>query len=252
MERKMNVADFAALVGTTTKTIYEKINNSGELPVIEQLITVNEKVKGRTIKLILTNSEQIEYYKNLYGKNTVIDGEYYENVTVNNLNKPVNEIQESVKTSNNNEITVNVLNQFITVNNELNERYEQKITEYIKVNNELAELKSKQLLLEDKAGREGMYLNEINDLKQDHSKEIDNLKHLHTDEINELKRINNRYKLFNKGLITVIIVLLIVIIGYITFIIGVNKSNSTTEQSSAIESINKEQVQPAPAHNIKK
>jgi hypothetical protein len=213
MERKMNVADFAALVGTSTKTIYEKINNSGDLPVIEQLITVNEKVKGRTIKLIVTNSEQIEYYKNLYGKNTVIDGEYYENVTVNNLNKPVNEVQDSVKISNNNEITVNVLNQFITVNNELNERYEQKITEYIKVNNELAELKSKQLLLEDKASREGIYINEIN----------------------ELKRVNNRYQLFNKGLITVIIVLLIVIIGYITFNIGVNNGNSTVRENRTTE-----------------
>ena len=220
MERKMNVADFAALVGTSTKTIYEKINNSGELPVIEQLITVNEKVKGRTIKLILTNSEQIEYYKNLYGKNTVINGEYYGNVTVNNLNKPVNEIQETVKSINNNGFNGDMFERLITVNNEFNIRIEQ-------LTNRVIAAESKQLLLEDKASREGIYINEIN----------------------ELKRVNNRYQLFNKGLITVIIVLLVVITGYITFNIGL----STTVKNSAVQDTKKEQVQQSvPAHNIKK
>lgn len=78
MEQKMNVADFAALVGTTSKTIYQKILNNSELPVNEQLVTVKEKVKGRETTLIITNSEQIKLYQNLYGKNTVNDGEYYE------------------------------------------------------------------------------------------------------------------------------------------------------------------------------
>lgn len=206
MEKKMNVADFAALVGTSTKTIYEKINNSGELPVIEQLITVNEKVKGRTIKLIVTNSEQIEYYKNLYGKNTVIEGEYYENVTVNNLNKPVNEVQETVKNNNNNGFNGDIFERLITVNNEFNNRIEQ-------LTNRVIAAESKQLLLEDKASREGIYINEIN----------------------ELKRVNNRYQLFNKGLITVIIVLLVVITGYITFTIGVNNGNSTVRENRTTE-----------------
>ena len=205
----MNVADFAALVGTSTKTIYEKINNSGELPPIEQLITVNEKVKGRTIKLIVTNSEQIEHYKNLYGNKQVINGEYYENVTVNNLNKPVNEIQETVKSINNNGFNGDMFERLITVNNEFNNRIEQ-------LTNRVIAAESKQLLLEDKASREGIYINEIN----------------------ELKRVNNRYQLFNKGLITVIIVLLIVIIGYITFNIGL----SVTEKKSVTE-IQKNPVQ---------
>lgn len=224
MERKINVADFAALVGTSTKTIYEKINNSGELPVIEQLITVNEKVKGRTIKLIVTNSEQIEYYKNLYGKNTVIEGEYYENVTVNNLNKPVNEVQETVKNNNNNGFGGDIFERLITVNNEFNNRIEQ-------LTNRVIAAESKQLLLEDKASREGIYINEIN----------------------ELKRVNNRYQLFNKGLITVIIMLLIVITGYITFNIGVNNSNSTVRENRTTENTKNEQVQnPAPARVVNK
>jgi hypothetical protein len=84
--------------------------------------------------------------------------------------------------------------------------------------------------LEDKASREGIYINEIN----------------------ELKRVNNRYQLFNKGLITVIIVLLIVITGYITFNIGVNNGNSTVRENRTIESIKKEQAQNAPAPMVKK
>jgi len=222
MERKMNVADFAALVGTSSKTIYEKINNFDELPGIEQLITVNEKVKGRTIKLIVTNSEQIEYYKNLYGKNTVIDGEYYENVTVNNLNKPVNEVQETVKSINNNGFNGDMFERLITVNNEFNNRIEQ-------LTNRVIAAESKQLLLEDKASREGIYINEIN----------------------ELKRVNKRYQLFNKGLITVIIMLLIVIIGYITFTIGVNNGNKDTKKQEPAIVAPVSNVQPA-AVQVKK
>lgn len=206
MDRRLNVADFAALVGTTAKTIYEKINNHDELPVIEQLNTVIEKVKGRSIKLILTNSEQIEYYKNLYSKDTVIDGEYYETLTDNNGDKTFINSQDNVKNNNNNSFQSDLFDKFITVNNEFNNRLKQ-------LTDELIMSKSKQLLLEDKANREGLYINEINELKKD----------------------NNRYKLFIKLLTTVIITLLIVIVGYITFIIGVNNSNSAAEQNSVTE-----------------
>lgn len=206
MDRRLNVADFAALVGTTAKTIYEKINNHDELPVIEQLNTVIEKVKGRSIKLILTNSEQIEYYKNLYSKDTVIDGEYYETLTDNNGDKTFINSQDTVKNNNNNSFQSDLFDKFITVNNEFNNRLKQ-------LTDELIMSKSKMLLLEDKANREGLYINEINELKKD----------------------NNRYKLFIKLLTTVIITLLIVIVGYITFTIGVNNSNSAPEQNSVTE-----------------
>ena len=206
MDRRLNVADFAALVGTTAKTIYEKINNHDELPVIEQLNTVIEKVKGRSIKLILTNSEQIEYYKNLYSKDTVIDGEYYETLTDNNGDKTFINSQDNVKTNNNSSFQSDLFDKFITVNNEFNNRLKQ-------LTDELIMSKSKMLLLEDKAGREGTYINEINILKKE----------------------NNRNQLLIKLLTTVIITLLIVIVGYITFTIGVNNSKQTTEQPPAIE-----------------
>lgn len=220
MERRMNVADFAALVGTTSKTIYGKIQNYSELPVKEQLNTVKEKVKGREVTLIVTDSEQIEYYKTLYGKNNVIDGEYYEKLTDNNSNKQYNESNNIVKPAINNGFAAEVFDRIITVNNEYNDRL-QRLTD------ELIDSKSKMLLLEDKAGREGTYINEINILKKE----------------------NNRNQLLIKLLITVIVTLILVITGYVTFTIGVNKSKT----SGPDESIKKEQMQNAPAQvNIKK
>lgn len=200
----MNIADFAALVGTTPKTIYDKINNYSELPVNEQLSTVIEKVKGRSIKLIVTNSEQIEYFKNLYGKNTVNEREYYETLTDNNGVKRVNEVQNNVKFNDDAVSPDNIIERLLTLNDNYNERLERYNEELLKSYNELATVKSKQLLLEDKASREGLYINEINDLKKE----------------------NHRNKLFINLLITVIIGLLLLIIGFITYNIGVNNHNS--------------------------
>lgn len=215
MERKMNVAEFATLVGTTSKTIYGKINNYDNLPVNEQLKTVSEKVKGREVTLIVTDSEQIEYYKNLYGKDTVINGEYYETVTDINGNIPVNEIQEPVKMNNSNELLSEMFDKLNTVHNEYNNRLQ-------RVNDELITYKSKQLLLEDKANKEGFYLNEIN----------------------ELKKENNRNKLYINVLITVIIILLLLITGFITY--NIAKSNIVDDTVETKSDIVQEEVKPQP------
>lgn len=207
MERKLMIADFAALVGTTSKTIYQKINKFEELPVNEKLVTVKEKVKGREVTLIITNTDQINYYKNLYSKNSVINGEYYETLTDdngykldNNINEPVKNLQEMVKNANSVHFDINIWNEFITVNKEANNRYEQKVEDYITVCNELAEVKGRQLLLEDKAGREGLYINEIKELKTDN---------------NKVKKDFEKSKY-------VIMLLLMVIIGLIMYIVMVN------------------------------
>lgn len=211
------IADFAALVGTTSKTIYQKINKFDELPVNEKLVTVKEKVKGREVTLIVTNTDQINYYKNLYGKNPVINGEYYETLTDdngykldNNINKPVKNLQDIVKNTNNGNFDMSILNQFMSVNNEFNERYEQKITELIAVNNELAEVKGRQLLLEDKAGREGLYIKEINELKTDNKK---------------VKNVNEKLKY-------VIMALVMVIVGLVMYLIMVNNVSKPVDNLS--------------------
>jgi len=210
MEKKMMIAEFAALVGTTSKTIYQKISKFDELPVDERLMTVKEKVKGREVTLIITNTDQINFYKNLYGKNTVNDGEYYETLTENNSKIPVAEIQEPVKTFNNNQISPNIIEQILTVNNEWNNRYEQKINELISVTNKLSEVKEHQLLLEEKAGREGLYLNEINELKTD----------------------NKAYKKSNERLRYVIVTLIMVIVGFIMYFIMVNNISQPVNNPS--------------------
>lgn len=146
-EIKMKVADFSALIGCSQKTVYKMIENN-------QLKTVNEVQNGRTIRLIITNNNEISDFQKNYGKLPVNEGECNENLTVNE----VQETSMNVQNLSNSENFMNMFDKIIEVNNQYNERLE-------KVNNELITYKSKQLLLEDKASREGLYLKEINDLK---------------------------------------------------------------------------------------
>lgn len=199
MDKKFSVADFAQLVGTTSKTIYQKIDNYENLPVNEQLVTVKEKVKGREVTFIVTSDEQIITYKNLYRKEAVNGGNYYENVTNNNGNTPVNEFQNIVKSNINNSSGGDLFEKLMT----LNETYLNRIET---VTNELMEYKSKHLLLEDKAGREGLYLNEIKQLETE----------------------NNRLKTGNKWLL-VCLVTLIAIILTITVTLNIVNNSSKPE-----------------------
>lgn len=220
MNEKMSIAEFAKVVGTTAKTIYGRINNNSNLPINEQLKTVNEKIKGREVTLILTNTDQIEIYKKIYGKDTVINGEYYENVTVNDGIKTVNNVNEPIKSNDNNTFNQSVIEQLLNVNNDYNNRLE-------RLTNELITAKQNQLLLEDKASREGLYINEINELKKD----------------------NNCKDKLIKWLITLIIMLLTVIIVSVTVLLTfyyVNNINNTEtekpsiEQVSTVENVNNE------------
>lgn len=163
MEKKFSVADFAELVGTTAKTIYQKIDNYENLPLNEQLTTVKERVKGREITFVVTSDEQIQIYKNLYRKEVVRERDYYENFTNNNGDIPVSNNQNMVIPNNNSTNGNNAFEQLLT----LNETYLNRIET---VTNELMEYKSKSLLLEDKANREGMYLNNIRELETENNK----------------------------------------------------------------------------------
>jgi len=187
MEKKLKISDFAALVGTSQKTVYSRLSNPDNLPVNEQLKSVSEKVRGRETTFIVTSDEQIQLYQKIFNYLPVSEGNYEDNLTYNNSSPTVNDFHIPSKSFNNNEITVNVLNQIINVNNDLNERYEQKINDYVKVKDELAELKSTQKLLEDKAGREGYYIKEINELEKGN---------------NELKTVNIELKKDNEVLLT--------------------------------------------------
>lgn len=197
MERKLNVAEFATIVGTSSKTVYGRIDKNEDLPENEKLITVREKVNGREIVRIITNDNQLALYKDIYGKKVVNEREYYEPVTENYQYKTFNEFQEPVKNSNNDGFNPDVFDRIMTLTNEYNTRLEQKINEILTVEKELAEVKGRQLLLEDKAGREGLYIGEINQLKT---------------EKEQVQKLNNRLKLIVYLLITFIVVIFTVAI----------------------------------------
>lgn len=225
MERKLSIAEFASIVGTTTKTIYERIKNNDKLPVKEQLITVKESLNGRQTSVIVTTLEQIEIYKQIYGNFTVKQGEYYESLTDNNSSKTVNNINEPVNANNSNAFNTDLIDKLLTLNEEFNNRLEQKNTELITVNQQLYEYKSKHLLLED---RQGLYLSENKELKAE----------IETKE----KEINSKDKLI-KWLLTVIIVFIMSLLTVITYFVTVNNvvnNSSDITFTNAIESeINK-------------
>lgn len=217
MEQKLSVAEFASIVGATPKTIYERLKNNDKLSVNEQLKTVRERVNGRETSMILTNSEQIEIYKNIYGKNNINNGEYYNNVTVSNEEKTVNEYQNTVLTGKNIDNTDTFVDKLIKVNEEFNNRLEQKNTELMTVQKELLLAKQAQLLLEDKASREGLYINEINQLKKE----------------------NNSKNTVINLLIAVIVIMLLLIISVITYFLTVKyiENNSNTQSNTVIEEV---------------
>ncbi|MCD7779852.1 MAG: hypothetical protein LUH05_04190 [Candidatus Gastranaerophilales bacterium] len=217
MEKKLSVSEFAELAGTTAKTIYQRILNNSELPENEQLNTVKEKIKGREVTVIITDYQQIELYKNLYGKEPVNNLQYEDILTDNNISDTEINGNIQVKNNNNNDFDNDIVDKILTINDKYNNRLELVYNELKTANNELAEVKSKQLLLEDKASREGLYLNEINTLKKDY---------------NKLSNIN-------KLLITVIILLLTVIIIAITYFITVNyiSKNVNNELKTVIENV---------------
>ena len=191
MEMKLKFAEFAELIGTTAKTVYKMEER-------EEIVTVTEKVNNRPTRLVVTNNEQINHFKNVYSKSPVNVGNYEDIVTNNNDSMNVN---NSSQTTNNNEVMQEMFDKIVT----MNEQYNNRIA---KLNEELIDSKSKLLLLEDKAGREGLYLKEINELKTENR---------------ELK--TNKTKVINL-LVAVIVVLSMVIVGFITFNIATSEKQS--------------------------
>jgi len=163
MDLKLKMADFASAIGVSQKTAYKMRDR-------EEIITVNEKVNNRTIELVVISEEQLNNLKSIYRKDVV---------NISNCNKPLtsNEQQEPV---NDNSISmlssvqgINLLDKYIN----LNERY---LEDMKQVNDELIKAKSRTLLLEDKAGREGYYINELNGLKKENNELVKYIKCLIT------------------------------------------------------------------------
>lgn len=195
MERKLKFAEFADLIGTTAKTVYKMEER-------KEIVTVIEKVNNRPTRLVVTDDNQINHFKNVYSKSPVNNSNYEENVTINNDSLNSNNASQS---ANNNEVVQELFEKMLVMNEEYNNRIE-------KLNNELIDSKSKLLLLEDKAGREGMYLKEINELKSE----------------NETLK-TSKVKVANQ-LVSVIVVLSMVLVGLITYNVATNTKKERTQQ----------------------
>lgn len=215
MEKELKIAELANIWSVSVPTTWNRIRKEG----LTTFIKKNESNKD--VNFVRISDELINQYviNDVNNVNNSNNNGYYEDMLINNnLNNDANNVKNQSNKEFSKDDIKELINTITTVNNDYNNRLEPLI-------NRLISAESKTLLLEDKASREGMYINEINELKKD----------------------NNRYKLFIKLLITVIITLLIVITGYITFNIGL----STTEQSSTVQDTKKEQMQPVPAQSEK-
>lgn len=229
MEKKLKVADFAALLGIVPKTVYKMIERN-------EVITVSERVNNRQTTLIVTDDEQIENFRKIYGKTQVNNGNCYNSVTENEQSQSVIEGEIIEKNTHNNDFANEVIDRIIA----LNDRYNAQLNEYNnciqQVNEELITAKSKMLLLEDKAGREGLYLNEINELKEG----------------------NKRLKLGLYVLITVSVMLLLGLTGYVTYNLTTQKLSSSYQVNSKSEQVSyqveakKNEVKPIKGSTSKK
>lgn len=218
MEKKLKIAEFAALIGVTAKTVYKMVDR-------EEIKTVNEKVNNRLITLVVTNDAEIENFKNIYGKSPVNNGNYEDILT-----DSVESLNDNIHSQNSkNDISASeVLDRIIQINKEYN-------NELKRVNEELVNTKAQMLFLEDKASREGLYLQEIKELKTENEqlktgnrREIEELRERNQKEIDGLKDINKK---ISYAFLTVIVVLLLFLVGYITFnIASAQKKADTTQE----------------------
>jgi hypothetical protein len=201
MEKKFKVADFATLLGIAAKTVYKMIER-------EEIMTVTEKVNNRPTTLVITTDEQISELRKNYGKEQVMTGNYYENVTDNNHSIIDAEGYEMVKNNNDTTFASEVIDRIIAINDGYNEKLREYNERFQQVNDELVKEKSRVLLLEDKAGREGLYIKEINELKTD----------------------NDRLLKVIYGLLLFLVIVLIGLTVYITYNVVVNNSKKEVNE----------------------
>lgn len=202
MEKELKVSELASIWGVSVPTVWNRISKLG----LKTIIKKNENNKD--INYVYISDEQINIFvikdvnKDVNNNN---NGYYKEMLNDNNLYNDVVNGEYSINTSN---IDNGFIKDLINFNNDYNERlsnvYETFNNRLERLNNELITYKEKVPLLEDKASREGLYLNEISELKK------------------ELKSKNN----FNKVLITLLITLLMVVITTVTYFITLNKINN--------------------------
>lgn len=165
MDERYKVVDFARIIGCGVKTVYRLIEDN-------KVRTDKDIVNGRTIAVIVANEEEISDLVRIYRKNPTTKTEnelqYYDNVTENDIQNQ-NNISFNQTQS---DIIERIMNYSEGVNEQimtLNSNYTKQLND---LTNELSEYKSKIPLLEDKAAREGLYLQEISDIRSEMNRKL--------------------------------------------------------------------------------
>lgn len=198
-EKELKIAELATVWGVSVPATWNRVRKEG----LKTVKKIDENRKEVTYVII--SEETVNKYLSTVNNN--INNRYYEELlTNNNIN---NDTNNGLKTESEPFSVSEMFDKLTALNKEYNNRLEQ-------VNGELITAKSKMLLLEDKAGREGLYINEINGLKTD----------------------NNNLKKVVYGLIGVIVILLLVLACYLTYNIVTSKSTQpTTEKTPAVQQV---------------
>lgn len=210
-EKELKISELANIWAVSVPTTWNRVRK-------EDLKTVKKVDENRKeVNYVVISDEIINKYV-LTVNNNVNNHNYEDILTDNNINENVN---NNLKYGNDNISASEMFDKLSTLNKEYNDRLE-------RVNEELITYKSKTLLLEDKAGREGYYINEINTLKKD----------------------NN---LLLKGLITLLIMFIITFVSLVSIILyhkaieGNKKVSTTVENVSNPVQAQKKEVKPVKA-----
>ena len=215
MEKELKISELAQVWGVSIPTVWKNVEKMG-------LKTFKKKDENnRNVHHIIISEEQIKSYLkedvvNLY-KGGYKDNKVYkedlqrgnenlkEDVINPNENIVEGEYVRSDKISN-----YDMFDKITELNKEFINVINAKNNEVVNLYKELINVKSEQKLLEDKASREGLYLNEIN----------------------ELKKENKGYKGIIKWFITFIIVLFICLAVCTFFLFKATLLNNDIENST--------------------
>lgn len=210
-EKELKISELANIWAVSVPTTWNRVRK-------EDLKTVKKVDENRKeVNYVVISDEIINKYV-LTVNNNVNNHNYEDILTDNNINENVN---NNLKYGNDNISASEMFDKLSTLNKEYNDRLE-------RVNEELITYKSKTLLLEDKAGREGFYINEINTLKKD----------------------NN---LLLKGLITLLIMFIITFISLVSIVLYHKAIEGNKEVSTTVENVSnpvqaqKKEVKPVKA-----
>lgn len=210
-EKELKISELANIWAVSVPTTWNRVRK-------EDLKTVKKVDENRKeVNYVVISDEIINKYV-LTVNNNVNNHNYEDILTDNNLNENVN---NNLKYGNDSISASEMFDKLSTLNKEYNDRLE-------RVNEELMSYKSKSLLLEDKAGREGFYINEINTLKKD----------------------NN---LLLKGLITLLIMFIITFVSLVSIVLYHKAIEGNKEVSTTVENVSnpvqtqKKEVKPVKA-----